>query len=197
MVGLVHLVQRFTVPFASHTRARIIRCESPPLCPHHWSFLTAYPTLYKFHLRLRFPTDRISESASAKWKRRQWRDPIGLEFLLLFVGEAKRKSSAHDSGLLSFATFSSWVYTLYITRVCVRQRERWTSVPSVPTSDGISAWSFLLRRTVRPDGWRYLYAPRCVRFSARCWITFRLPADYTLMKGYVMEFTGSTEAEII
>ena len=32
---LVHLVQRFTVPFASHTRARIIRCESPPLCPHH------------------------------------------------------------------------------------------------------------------------------------------------------------------
>ena len=35
MVGLVHLVQRFTVPFASHTRARIIRCESPPLCPHH------------------------------------------------------------------------------------------------------------------------------------------------------------------
>ena len=35
MVGLVHLVQRFTVPFASHTRARKIRCESPPLCPHH------------------------------------------------------------------------------------------------------------------------------------------------------------------
>ena len=119
MVGLVHLVQRFTVPFASHTRARIIRCESPPLCPHHWSFLTAYPTLYKFHLRLRFPTDRISESASAKWKRRQWRDPIGLEFLLLFVGEAKRKSSAHDSGLLSFATFSSWLYTfIYYARVC-------------------------------------------------------------------------------
>ena len=70
MVRLVHLVQRFTVPFASHTRARIIRCESPPLSPHHRSFLTAYPILYKFHFHLRFPTDRISASASAKWKRR-------------------------------------------------------------------------------------------------------------------------------
>ena len=100
-------------------------------------------------------------------------------------------------GMISGGDRVVGIHTLLYAHVCVKQRERWTSVPSVPTSDGISAWSFLLRRTVRPDGWRYLYAPRCVRFSARCWITFRLPADYTLMKGYVMEFTGSTEAEII
>ena len=118
MVGLVHLVQRFTVPFASHTRARIIRCESPPLCPHHWSFLTAYPTLYKFHLRLRFPTDRISESASAKWKRRQWRDPIGLEFLLLFVGEAKRESPPMTADYCHLPHFPLEC-TPYILRACV------------------------------------------------------------------------------